>query len=191
MLRPQAKYINWAKGGRSSKSFIAEGWWEKALAEKPDYVLIQFGHNDQPGKGPQRETDPATTYPQFMSRYIDESRAIGAKPILITSMTRRRFGDDGKIHSDLIAYVDAVKRLAAEKKVPLIDLHARSIEVLDAMGPQEALKFDPPPAATTQPATQPVKPDKTHLTPVGADVFGRIVAEELKKVEPALALYIK
>src|SRR5262245_3153365 len=58
MLRPEAKYVNWAKGGRSSKSFIDEGWWTKAIAEKPNYVLIQFGHNDQPGKGPQRETDP-------------------------------------------------------------------------------------------------------------------------------------
>src|SRR5580698_749057 len=77
--------LNTAANGRSSKSFIAEGRWTNALALKGDYYLIQFGHNDEPGKGPDRETDPATTYPQNLIKYIDEARAIGAKPILVTS----------------------------------------------------------------------------------------------------------
>ena len=66
--------LNFARGGRSSKSFINEGHWKEALDSKPDYILIQFGHNDQPGKGPERETDPKTTYRQFMSQYVDEAR---------------------------------------------------------------------------------------------------------------------
>src|SRR5262249_40470933 len=75
VLKEQATCVNLAQNGRSSKSFLNEGWWKKTLAEKPDYVLIQFGHNDQPGKGPERETEPNTTYKEFLARYIDESRA--------------------------------------------------------------------------------------------------------------------
>src|SRR5215475_11768042 len=83
--------LNFSQGGRSSKSFINEGHWKKVLDAKPDYILIQFGHNDQPGKGPERETDPKTTYPEWMGKYVDEAKAAGAKPILVTSLTRRTF----------------------------------------------------------------------------------------------------
>jgi pectinesterase len=189
MLTADADCFNWARGGRSSKSFINEGWWKKALADKPDWVLIQFGHNDQPGKGPERETDPKTTYPQWMSRYVDEARAAGAKPVLFTSLTRRHFDKDGKIVSDLTDYVEAVKKLAAEKGVPLVDLNAASIAQLNAMGKEAAEVFDPKP--TTKSATQPATPDKTHLSPKGQEIVGKLVAEELKKVVPELAPYIK
>ena len=120
---------NTAQGGRSSKSFIAEGHWAKALALKGDYYLIQFGHNDQPGKGPERETDPATTFTANMARYVDEVRALGAQPILVTSLVRRNFSktDPARIDSTLTPYVEAVKQLAAAKNVPLIDLHAASL----------------------------------------------------------------
>ncbi len=182
LLKPGVECVNWAKNGRSSKSFINEGWWQKALAEKPDYVLIQFGHNDMPGKGPDRETDPATTYPQWMARYIDEARAAGAKPILVTSMTRRTFAPEGRIDSNLAPYVEAVKKLATERKVPFIDLHERSIAALNQLGPKASEEFDPPSMG---------KPDKTHLSPKGIEAMGRLVAEDLKKVEPDLAACIQ
>jgi len=189
LLKPGVTCINWAKSGRSSKSFINQGWWVKALAEKPDYVLIQFGHNDMPGKGPKQETDPATTYPQFMARYVDEARAAGAKPILVTSLTRRHFTPEGKIKSDLVPYVEAMKKLAEQKAVPLIDLHTRSIEVLNRLGQQVSEEFDFGPTPT--PGQQPVNSDKTHLSPKGANVMGKMVAEDLKKVAPELSLYIE
>jgi len=87
---------NHAAGGRSSSSFVWEGRWAKAIAEKPDYVLIQFGHNDCPGKGI-RYNDPATTYRDYLRRYVRYSRAAGAKPVLVTPMARRTFDDRGKI----------------------------------------------------------------------------------------------
>ena len=186
-LKPEAECINWAKSGRSSKSYVNEGWWTKALAEKSDYVLIQFGHNDMPGKGPERETDPGTTYLEFMGRYVDEARAAGAKPILVTSMTRRYFTPEGKIKSDLGPYVEAVKKLAAEKSVPLIDLHARSIAVLEQIGPAASEELALQPVA--KPGETP-KPDKTHLSPKGAELMGKMVAEDLKKIVPELARYI-
>src|SRR5215207_6355960 len=85
--------VNLARGGRSSKSFRDEGHWRQVLDAKPNYILIQFGHNDQPGKGPERETDPRTTFRANMARYVDEVRALGATPILVTSLVRRTFAE--------------------------------------------------------------------------------------------------
>src|SRR5271168_63518 len=116
---PPVEVLNLAKNGRSSKSFRDEGLWAPALDAKPDFILIQFGHNDEPGKGPERETDPTTTYRANMERYIDEARAVGAKPILVTSIVRRNFDAAGEIKSDhLVGYVAEVRRLAVEKNVP-------------------------------------------------------------------------
>ncbi len=182
-VQDSADCINLARNGRSSKSFIAEGLWERALAAHADYILIQFGHNDMPGKGAERETDPKTTYRANLRRYIDDARAAGAVPVIVTSITRRRFGDDGRIRSDLGDYVEAAKAVAAEKAVPLVDLHARSIDLLDRIGPAGALEFD----ATNADGT----PDKTHLSSKGSAMFGTIVAEELVRVLPPLATYVK
>jgi lysophospholipase L1-like esterase len=190
-LEPAATCLNRARSGRSSRSYINEGHWEKVLAEKPDYILIQFGHNDQPGKGPERETDPATTYREFLARYVDEARAAGARPVLITSLARRRFTSEGKIGPDLGPYAEAVKAVAAAKSVPLIDLHARSIALLERLGPESSVAFDPRPADTPTATARTAGPDKTHLSPRGSEVFGRLVADELKTVEPALAPYLK
>jgi lysophospholipase L1-like esterase len=186
-LAANVECINMAKGGRSSKSYIDEGWWRKALDLRGNYILIQFGHNDQPGKGAERETDPQTTYPAYIARYVDETRASGAKPILVTSLTRRRFGKDGHVDSDLSAYAEAVKRVAAEKRVPLIDLHRLSIALVDAMGREASdelgkMKSDGKGGEVM---------DYTHLGEKGSEAFGKIVADELRKVAPELAAYIK
>ncbi len=182
-LADGAVCTNFARSGRSSKSYIAEGHWEKALAVKGDYYLIQFGHNDQPGKGPDRETEPATTYTANMARYVDEARAIGATPILVTSLARRIFStnDPARIESTLTPYVEAVKKLAAEKNVPLIDLHARSIDLCEKLGPAETEKLNP---------IKDGKPDRTHLDAAGSEVFARLVVEELRRAVPSLAPFL-
>src|SRR4029077_10698941 len=82
LAKDGVEVLDMAANGRSSKSFIDEGLWSKGLGARGRCYLIQFGHNDEPGKGPERETDPKTTYRAFMARYVDESRAIGATPIL-------------------------------------------------------------------------------------------------------------
>jgi pectinesterase len=183
MLKDDVQCVNLSQGGRSSRSFIAEGHWKKVLAQKPDYVLIQFGHNDQPGKGPERETDPQTTYKQFLGQMVDEARSIGAMPILVTSLSRRSWQPDGTSKSNLTAYAEAVKELAAAKHVPLIDLHARSIALYNKLGKE---KVDELSARTAD-----GKVDNTHLGPKGSEVVGAIVAEQLKAVVPALAAHIK
>lgn len=182
-LGDRADCINLARNGRSSKSFIAEGHWAKSLDARADYMLIQFGHNDMPGKGPDRETDPKTTYRTYLAQYVDEARAAGSTPIIVTSITRRLFGPDGKIHSDLGDYVAAARAVAAEKGVVVIDLHARSVELLDQLGPGAATEFDIPKTDGT--------PDKTHLSRKASTAFGAMVADELMRLVPALAPYLK
>ncbi|NQW99309.1 rhamnogalacturonan acetylesterase [bacterium] len=189
--------VNLARGGRSSKSYRKEGFWQKALDAKPDWVLIQFGHNDQPGKGPERETDAKTTFRENLSRYIAEARAAGAKPVLVTSLTRRNFNSQGRIDpgqlgsyldsqaggvskDSLTDYVEAVRIVAAEQKVPLIDLNARSIEQMNQLGPEAAIAFD---AKSKDPA----KPDRTHLSKNGAEETAVLVAAEIRKNIPDLA----
>jgi pectinesterase len=176
-----AQCTNFSRGGRSSGSFIKEGSWQKVLDAKPDYVLIQFGHNDQPGHA-DRQSDPQTTYKANMTRYVDEARAAGVKPVLITSISRRQWGSDHHIHSTLQPYVDVVKQIAAEKNVPLIDLHDRSIEVYESLR-EEACKIISPPKGDGY--------DGTHLNKYGSDLFGSLVAAELRTTVPELNHYIR
>jgi pectinesterase len=172
---------NTAAGGRSSKSFRDEGRWTQALALHGDYYLIQFGHNDQPGKGRARETDPNTTYAANLARYVDDVRAIGAQPILVTSLTRRIFSPDGsgRLADTLGPYVDAAKRVATEKHVALIDLHARSTELCERLGPPKCAALNPRKADGTF--------DTTHLDADGSVIFARLVVEDLRRLIPRLA----
>lgn len=182
LLGPEAECFNEAQGGRSSKSFRDEGHWKRAIERRPNWVLIQFGHNDQAGKGPERETDPKTTFRENLSRYVDEARAIGAQPVLITSLTRRNFAA-GHIVRDLADYVEATKIVATEKKVPLVDLNARSIEQAEKLGPKGCEVMEPwgKPTWTK---------DHTHLNKEGAALVAPLVVEELRKVAPELATLV-
>ena len=183
LAKDGVEIINLAANGRSSKSFIDEGRWSKALDAHGRYYLIQFGHNDEPGKGPERETDPKTTYRAFMARYVDESRAIGATPILITSLVRRIYNGDGTIKTSQTPYVEAVRALAADKQVPLIDLHA--ISLADAENAGDDVWAD------LSPRDDKGEVDRTHLNAKGSDVVGRMVADALQQAAPELASFFR
>jgi lysophospholipase L1-like esterase len=179
-LTGPVKCINVAANGRSSKSYRDEGRWDKALALKGDCYLIQFGHNDQPGKGPARETDPNTTYYTNLLRYVEEVRGIGAKPVLITSLTRRKFEENGNIKDSLAPYVEAVRRLAKAEHVPLVDLNASSIALCEKIGPAKSWSYNN--------IGKDGKPfDTTHLNAQGAMVFAQLVVEGLRKAVPELS----
>lgn len=137
--------VNLARGGRSSGSYIAEGSWDLALAEMATpgfvatYVLIQFGHNDQPGK-PGRSTDLATEFPANLKRYVAETRARGATPVLLTPLTRRQFVG-GRLQNDLEPWAEAVRVVARETNTPLVDLNRASVETVQALGPALSARF--------------------------------------------------
>lgn len=181
-LNDEAQCINTARSGRSSMSFMKEGLWTNALALKGDYYLIQFGHNNEPGK-PGRSTD-MPTFVSDMEKYVDDARAVGAKPILVTPLTRRQWDKDqpGKIKSSLAPYADEVKKIGAKKSVPVLDLHSRSIELCESLGREKCLEFSP---TKTVEGTNTV--DNTHLNDKGHVLFARLVVEELRKNVPELA----
>ncbi|HEY5808622.1 MAG TPA: rhamnogalacturonan acetylesterase [Povalibacter sp.] len=210
--------VNLARGGRSSGSYFAEGSWELALneARTPGFVstwiLIQFGHNDQPGK-PGRSTDLATEFPANLQRYINEARAVGAQPILVTPLTRRQFRS-GELQNDLAPWAAAAGRVATEMKVPLVDLNTLSSRAVQTMGSTQANRMAqrPPTAAVAAasaqgtsiaaatevndqlpPATaipgmaQPkLSFDYTHLGRYGADYFAAMVTDELARQIPEM-----
>lgn len=182
-LNNGAACINLSRGGRSSGSFIKEGRWQQALDLKPDYVLIQFGHNDQPGHGPDRESDPATTYRANMAKYVDDALAAGIKPILVTPLSRRQWDKEGlSINSGLAPYADAVRQLATEKKVPLIDLHDRSIDFYLSLG-RDSIDL-------ISPTKENGDLDGTHLNFVGGASIGEIVAYDLRAALPETDRYL-
>lgn len=179
---PGVEIVNLAQNGRSSKSFRDEGWWTKCLDAKPAILLLQFGHNDQPGKGPERETDPKTTFRENLSRYVAEARAIGAKPVLVTSIERRRFDAAGKIKPSLTEYAEATRAVAKKEGVPLLDMNARSIAVYEQMGEAAWIAISP--------KDKEGKVDSTHLIAPSSRILGDVVVEELVKQMPELATFV-
>ena len=125
---------NRAIPGRSSKSFYEEGHWSTIIdsLHPGDYVFIQFGHNDEK-TDTARHTDPYTSFKTYLRIYIDGSRAKGAYPILMTPVNRNKWkgNEIANTHGE---YVIAIRQLAAEKEVPLIDLFSSSRSLFDSLG---------------------------------------------------------
>ncbi len=180
LMTEQARCINMAKGGRSSRSYRDEGWWEKCLALKPDYLLIQFGHNDQPGKGSARESEHDGAFRDHLRKYIDEAKLAGVQPILITSLTRRMWNHEGRIEPTLADYAAATSIVAQEKSVPLIDLHRSSIAHCEQLGPEAYRIFEP---------MKPEGADHTHLNLEGSRAVAPLIVEELLRKLPEIAPY--
>jgi lysophospholipase L1-like esterase len=186
-LTAQVDCVNMAKGGASTKTFREQGLWDRSLATKPDYMLIQFGHNDEEtSQHLERQTSMAE-YEANLRRFVEEARADGVKPVLVTPLTRRYYEQDGKIHSDLLAHAETMKRVAEEMHVPLIDLQSDSIAYLDRVGETEGMKL----GITKKDKDGSTIPDKTHLNWEGSYVFGRLVAVDLGKAVPKLQRYVR
>lgn len=183
-----AACVNLARGGRSSGSYRAEGSWDIALSEMKTagysdiWVLIQFGHNDQPGK-PGRSTDLKTEFPANLRRYVAQARAAGAKPVLLTPLTRRQFAA-GTLANDLEPWAEAARRVAAETGAPLVDLNALSVRAVQAMGPALAARFaqaPPSPEVAAAAMTGTTIPASTGVAPATA---GAPAAQDNASVEP-------
>jgi lysophospholipase L1-like esterase len=180
---------NHALNGRSSKSFRDEGHWEivRQRIRPGDYVIIQFGHNDEKEKDPKRYTIPFGSFKQNLERYVREVREKKGNPILATPIVRRAFTSDGQLQDTHGDYVVAVRQVASEQKVPLLDLEKRSAELLKKLGPELSKKMymwcEPGEFATIPNGRK----DNTHFNAYGASRICDLAVEEMKTAAPDLA----
>ncbi len=190
-LTPDIRVDNRALNGRSSRSFGNEGHWElvRKRLRKGDYVFIQFGHNDQKADTA-RHSDAETDYKINLGKYIDETREAEAIPVLFTPIVRRKFNSDGTLADTHGKYTDAVRIVAKEKQVLLIDLNKMSASLLERYGQEKSTSLfvwvEPGICAALPEGKQ----DNTHLNVRGARIIARMVAETIKETIPALAPHI-
>jgi lysophospholipase L1-like esterase len=172
--------FNSSRNGRSAKSYREQGLWDRALALHPDYILIQFGANDGPGKGPLLADIPATTFSDYMRSDIREARAAGAIPVLVTPLPQRQY-KEGKHVRTLEDYAAAMRDVGKETNTVVLDLNAEANAALDAMTEEQAHEFNNNPADPNVPGR-----DTTHLNWKGGLYFGAIVAREFAAAFPAV-----
>lgn len=178
----KAAIFNFAKNGATLSSL--SGNLDELLVLKPDYVLIQFGHNDQ-------KRYDTLVYSEFLRSYVDRIQKAGGKPIIISSVTRRTFNHRGEIvpqlvrnekytfKADLTAYATAARNTAKELNVPFIDLNTLSIQHHNSIGPNESKMYNYTPD------------DKTHFSEKGAQAIAGLIINEIGQVVPELYEYIK
>ncbi|SEQ58390.1 Lysophospholipase L1 [Streptomyces sp. yr375] len=171
-LHEDRPVANHAVNGRSSKSFVDEGRLDAVLAAiRPgDFLLIQFGHNDEKNTDPTRYTEPWTTYQEYLRMYVDGARAKGARPVLATPVERRSFDAEGTARPTHGEYPAAMRALAESERVALLDVQAWSLALWQELGAE---------ATKTYFNWTPTEQDNTHFNPPGAIAVARLVAEEL------------
>lgn len=179
-----------AKNGRSTRTFMEEGLWKPVFDDlsEGDWVFIQFGHNDEV------ETKKSyTTKEQFvanLTRYVNESRAKKAVPVLLTPVARRKFDATGKVVGTHDVYSQLVRDVAKALNVPLIDLDAKGQALFQSMG-VEASKYL---FNYLQPGEHPNYPegkaDDTHFSELGARKVAEMVLAEIKALKLPLAEHI-
>ncbi len=192
-FKKKVSFQNKAISGRSSKSFRSEGHWQKILdsLKRGDYVLIQFGHNDQKKEDSLRYTEPRLEFGASLSQYIRETREKGAHPILATSIARRSFSDTGNLIDSHTAYTLTVLRVARAEGVPVLDLNQRTMRWIDSTG-QEVSKdifLHIAPGRFTKMPDGLV--DNTHLNEYGGKTIAALAAEELRRSKSGLRRYLR
>lgn len=174
--------VNKAANGRSTKSFINEKRWDSIYKKlkKGDYVLIEFGHNDEKIEDSARYTNPHTSYRYNLIRFVQESREKGAIPILLTSIARRNFNEKGVLvptHGD---YPLETRLVAQEYKVPFIDLEYYTELLEQSYGPEKSKQLHLHFKAGENPFYDKDKADDTHLSLLGAKSIAAIVIDQIK-----------
>lgn len=180
-FKPDLSVSNQAESGETLKAFLVERRLDKILSrvKRGDWLLIQFGHNDQKPQWPQTYVQAATTYRDYLRAYIGEARLRAATPVLVTSMHRRKFDAAGKIVNTHGDYPQAVRETAQALGAPLIDLHTMSAAFYEALGPDNAWK-----------AFNDGGKDATHHNNYGAYQLARCVVEGIRASVPDLAAHL-
>ena len=178
----RARIINYAKNGATLQALSKK--LDELVQLKPDYVLIQFGHNDQ-------KRYDTTVYRDHLRSYVERIRKSGGKAVIVSSVTRRSFDAHGKIVSNLVRnekysyratltdYAHAAEAVAKELNLPFIDLHRASIAHHNKIGREASMAYNFK------------EGDKTHFNRKGAEAITGLILEELKTAVPKLAAYLK
>lgn len=178
---------NRAKNGRSTKSFIDEKLWQPVAdnLQEGDYVLIQFGHNDEVKTKKTYTTE--TEFRDNLSRYVNEARSKKGIPVLITPVARRKFDSSGKVEGTHDVYSAIVRDVAYRLHVPLIDLDKKSQVLLQEMGPENSKWLYNYLDANEHPNYPEAHKDDTHFSELGARKMAEIVLAEIRNLHLELA----
>jgi lysophospholipase L1-like esterase len=184
------KIENRARGGRSTRTFISENRWQAVAdsLQEGDYVLIQFGHNDEAKEEKYKDRyTPVPDYKNNLTRFVNETRAKKAIPVLITPVTRMNFDKENNIKETHKKYSAAVWEVGNQQHVTVIDLDARSRELLQRMGPANSRLLFMQLDSAEHPNYPTGQKDNTHFNEYGARLIAEIVLKEIQKLEPSLA----
>lgn len=189
---PELEIINHAANGRSTRRFINEGRWAMVLSDLKagDYVLVQFGHNDQKQNDPARYASVEKDYPAFLHQYIKDVRDKGAIPMLASSICRRHFNKQGKLERTLTDYAEAAKRVAEQQKVSFFDLGEQTCSFLSKIGEQQSQHYFIQVPADLYSRYPEGKSDNTHLNVVGASKVAQFFVRDLRSSHHPLSNFI-
>jgi lysophospholipase L1-like esterase len=185
---PQACIANLAQSGLTLDSFERQHRLKKILADlRPgDFVLVQFGHNDQKDK--REGAGPFTTYADGLRRYVDAIQTRGGRPVLVTPVARRRFDSEGTVFESLGDFPEAVRRVATERGVPLVDLNDASKRLYQALGKEPSKQAFVHGVFPGRP--EPLN-DDSHFSNYGAHQIARCVVESIRTGIPGLASLLR
>ncbi|MBZ9730083.1 rhamnogalacturonan acetylesterase [Salegentibacter sp. JZCK2] len=193
LLTDKIKVENHAVNGRSTKSFIDEGRWEAVLEklEPGDYVFIQFGHNDQKFKSPERFTNPFTGYRRNLEKFVKETQEKGAHPILFSSIVRRNFNEHGTLVDTHGEYPLVVRMVADDLKVPFVDLQRATGELELFYGEEDSKSLHLHFAPGENDYYPNGKTDETHLSEKGATLVASLALKGLAELDSEFKSFIK
>lgn len=187
---PDVAVANYAESGLAANTFVSSGRLAKLLSQMKagDYLFIEFGHNDQKQKGEGK--CPYTSYKADLKHLVQAARSKQATPILVTPMHRRAFNAEGKVINTHGDYPDAVRQLAREEGVHLIDLTAMSATLYEAWGTEGSKRaFVHYPAGTFPGQDQPLQ-DNTHFNPYGAYQIAKCILKGIVQADVPLSRHI-
>jgi DNA sulfur modification protein DndE len=183
---------NHAVNGRSTKSFIKEHRWDTVMSrlQAGDYVMIQFGHNDQKVDDSTRSAPAHTLYKENLIRFINDVRSKGANPILLTPVMRRKFDGQGKFVDQHGDYPGVVKEVAALMNVPLIDLHKSSEALIVKEGVENSKRLFLNIPNNHFKNYKGKEEDNTHFSEYGASSMASLVCQSIKEQNLPLVKYL-
>ena len=178
---PEAQVVNLAMAGRSTRTFLAEGRLEPAERQAcpGDLILVQFAHNDENEKKPERYAAPWTTYRENLRFFARFARERGALPVFLTPICMRIW-ENGTLRQTHGEYPAAMRSAAEEMGVPLIDMYAESFRIVASLGEEKSKALFMHTAPGEEPAHPEGQEDNAHTRRAGAELFAAFGARQLK-----------